>query len=207
MSNKKTETLDITENPELVQDFIRIYCKLSKSNHLNSQNLQGKTIKAIFKENEMVGGYVISTLNSLQYLDALPNKVKEDFNQNNYPLDECVEITSIWYNVKMTNTLGRCLVIAHSVYDAFKTKRKCILGGSHIKPVMISQMYCLPNLIHNGLREFDGSEKEYWVYYGRRSQLFYSLPRMLWHMVKKDLRRKISKFNSRKERTTNAISK
>ncbi|RDB07516.1 hypothetical protein [Runella aurantiaca] len=90
-----------------------------------------------FHRGHIIGGFIINAACQLRYLEPFSSEQLVAFKQKfGIQFDETVEITGIWLNPDFKNSSTRLQVYSASLWFAFRSGKRFILGGAKTESII-----------------------------------------------------------------------
>ena len=146
----------ITEDKYFLQ-FISGYYESIKTDDSNIVKIEVSYLKrsevyGIFdKENSLVGGFALGMSTPYRLFELIPDDQKENISTpKNFHQNQCCEVVCIWKNKSVSKYFTTIVLWPKIFNGVLRSKKKYLLGHSHIKK--LSNLYSIlgPFIIYEG---------------------------------------------------------
>ena len=173
-------------------EFVENYNRLNKKISIGTKDL-GDYARVFYLNDKMVAGYCINTAFPIHYFKPVPEETWRSLSEN----EDFVETYQVWINnsaFKVTQ-MQKSWIYLVCIYDALKTGKKYIVGGSLVPKIRDQQMLVLSKPLHSGRLLIDRTMYDVWIYYNSRAMALVSLPGGIVKNSFRVLMKKARKFN------------
>jgi hypothetical protein len=146
----------ITEE-QILLEYISGYYECIKTDESNIVKievsyLQRSDVYGIFdKDNVLVGGFALGMSTPYRLFELIPQNEKNNINTpNNFNLSDCCEVVCIWKNQSVSKYFTTIVLWPKIFNGVLKSKKKYLLGHSHIKKLNNLYSFLGPFIIYEG---------------------------------------------------------
>ena len=159
MTASTLKTRSIENDPDLLEAFLKNFEMLAK-NPVELSYLKRATVRGFFKNDVLVAGYVSNKQAPYRLLNWLPEDTRYQLIEQHIPGGEssCCELTCMWKDRSSVSYWEMNCVYVVAIYDAVRSGKRNILGGSFVNKLAVGQARILGNIVYSGPSSFRDGE-------------------------------------------------